>query len=190
MTLPMRPYAKHPATYADVEAAPDGMVAELLDRALYLHPRPAAPHGRVVFRLGAALADPFDPPDDDPDGWWFAAEPELRLGEHVVVPDLAGWRRARMPVYPRDPAFTMAPDWICEVLSPSTAAIDRGRKRSLYAEQGVGHLWLIDPEARTLEVFKLDAGRWILAAVDTGEASIAAPPFEAAAIDLARLWTP
>jgi hypothetical protein len=82
-------------------------------------------------------------------------EPELHFGEHVVVPDLAGWRRERMRAMPRQAFFTLAPDWVCEVLSPSTERADRGRKLRIYAEAGVAHVWFLKPADRTLEVLRL-----------------------------------
>jgi Uma2 family endonuclease len=116
-------------------------------------------------------------------------EPEMHLAGHVLVPDLAGWRRERMPELPTDKAyFDLTPDWVCEVLSPSTAALDRGAKRRIYCEQGVSHLWLVDPDVRTLEVFSLDGSSYRLLDVSSGDALIRAVPFDAIEIELGALW--
>ncbi len=181
--------AKRGATYDDVLAAPENAVAEVLFGVLHTHPRPAARHTRASSRLGTELGGPFDRGRGGPGGWVLLDEPELHLGADILVPDLAGWRRERMPVFPHDAVyFTLAPDWICEVLSPSTAKIDRSDKLTIYAREGVGHAWLLDPVARTLEVFRLEGGRWVLHGVHGDEAPVRAEPFDALALDLASLW--
>ncbi len=179
---------KRPATYQDVLDAPPHMVAQIVDGALHLHPRPASRHALAAAALHAKIGAPFGFGDGGPGGWWIVFEPELHLGEDVLVPDLAGWRRERMPAFPDVAAFELAPDWICEVLSPSTRALDLTSKRRLYADHGVQHLWLVDPDARTLEAFALDAGRWVLAASVAGEGPVSWPPFEALSFDLRALW--
>ena len=123
-----------------------------------------------------------------PGGWWILLEPELHFGEDVLVPDLAGWRRERMPAFPNVAAFELAPDWVCEVVSPSTARIDRGRKLGVYARENVPYLWFVDPLARTLEVFRLDAGRWVVVEVHEGARVLRAEPFDAVELDTARWW--
>ena len=143
------------ATYDDVLNAPDNKVAEILDGELFLSPRPAPRHALATSRLLSFLGDPFDQGRGGPGGWWILVEPELHFGKHVVVPDIAGWRRERMPSVPDVAWLALAPDWICEVLSPSTARIDRARKLRIYAEAGVAHAWLVDPIQRTIEVFQL-----------------------------------
>jgi Uma2 family endonuclease len=115
-------------------------------------------------------------------------EPELHLGGEVLVPDLAGWRRERMPELPEEVGITLAPDWVCEVLSPSTVAIDRGRKMGSYAREGVRHLWLVDPGVQSLEVYRLENGRWSLLGTHLGEVTVHAEPFEALGLELGRLW--
>jgi hypothetical protein len=183
-----RTTAPHPATYADVLAAPPHMVAEVVRGALHLHPRPAMPHARAASALGARVGGPFDFNGDGPGGWWIVYEPELHLGDDIVVPDLAGWRRERMPRFPRTAFVTQAPDWVCEVLSPSTRGLDVGPKRAIYREHGVGHLWLVDPDARSLEVFGLRDGAWVEVGTLVGEGEVRMPPFEAAAFPLVALW--
>ena len=177
-----------PATYQDVLDAPPNMVAEVLHGALYTHPRPAIPHARASSALGVQLGGPFDYGRGGPGGWWIVDEPELHLGDDIVVPDLAGWRRTRMPELPDTAYCELAPDWACEVLSPATRALDRGAKQRIYAREGAGHLWFVDPDAQTLEAFELREGRWVLLGGRTGNASISLPPFEATRFDLSDLW--
>jgi len=116
------------------------------------------------------------------------SEPELHLGNDVVVPDLAGWRRERLSRVPNEPYFSLAPDWLCETPSPSTARIDRTHKLAIYAREGVRHVWLVDPLARTLEVLALEGGRWMIAETHAGGDVVRAAPFAAVEIELARLW--
>ena len=176
------------ATYEDVLRAPRHKVAEVVEGILHTSPRPAPRHARASSGLGASIAPPFDYGRGGPGGWWIIDEPELHLGDDIVVPDLAGWRRERMPVFPGTAYFSLAPDWVCEVLSPSTRALDQGQKRTIYAREGVGHLWFVDPDARTLEVFQLSDDRWVLLETLTGNASVSLPPFDAVAFSLGDLW--
>lgn len=169
---------------------PENLVAEIIDGELVTSPRPASPHARAAFVLGGD-AGRFDGPpgeDDAPGGWWILFEPELHLGDDVLVPDLAGWRRERMPSMPNVVGFTLVPDWVCEVISPSTGRIDRSRKMGIYARNGVGHLWFVDPLARTLEVYRLDAGRWIVESTHGGDERVRAVPFDAVELAIARWW--
>lgn len=175
------------ATYEDVLNAPENKVAEILDGELVLSPRPAPRHSVASSRLGGIL-QPFDDGPGGPGGWWMLDEPELHFGEHVVVPDIAGWRRERMPVLPDEAYFTLAPDWVCEVLSPSTNKYDRSRKLRIYAEAGVAHAWLVDPVERTLEVLRLKDGVWTIVGVCVDSDVVRIHPFEAIQIELARLW--
>ena len=183
--------AKRYATYEDLEAVPDTKVAELIEGDLYVSPRPASPHARTASSLGSSLHGAFDGPPggaDRPGGWWILFEPELHFGKNVLVPDLAGWRHERMPRIPNVAAFTLAPDWVCEVVSPSTGVLDRGRKMTVYAREGVAHLWIIDPITRTLEVYRLEDGRWIVAATHGGDDSVRAEPFDAVTLEPSRWW--
>ncbi len=182
---------KRRATYEDLAKVPDTMVAEIIDGELIATPRPASPHARATSMLARDLGPPFDRPPGDPTGpggWWLLFEPELHLGDDVLVPDYAGWRRERMPVLANVAAFTQAPDWLCEVVSPTTSAIDRGRKMRIYAREQVRHLWLIDPLARTLEVYRLEDGRWVVASTHGGTVAVRAEPFDAVELHLARWW--
>ena len=176
------------ATYQDVLDAPPHRVAEIVDGVLYTQPRPASPHALATSSLGSDLSGPFQFGRGGPGGWWIIDEPELHLGEDILVPDLAGWRRERMPDYPDVAYFTLAPDWACEVLSASTRKIDLHGKRPIYAREGVGHLWLVDPVDRTLEAFKLRDGQWVLLATAKDDDPVQVRPFEAITFSLADLW--
>ena len=180
--------ARSPATYQDVLDAPPHLVAELVGGALYLHPRPAFPHALAGSSLGVELGGPFQKGRGGPGGWWIIDEPELHLGPDVLVPDLAGWRRERMPTFPDAPWSDLAPDWLCEVLSPGTRRLDLTDKRRIYADHGVAHLWLIDPKPRTFEAFALQGGRWVLIAALKDDDEVSVPPFEAIAFPLSALW--
>ncbi len=177
------------ATYEDVLAAPRHVVAEVLFGVLHTNPRPAASHARAASRLGGELDGPFDRGRGGPGGWILLDEPELHLGEDIVVPDLAGWRRERMPKFPYEAAyFTLAPDWICEVLSASTAKIDRGDKLEIDGREGVRHAWLLDPVDKTLEVLRLESGRWTRLGFHKDDAAVRAEPFDAIELVLSSLW--
>lgn len=182
-----------PATYDDLRHLPEHVVGELLGGELFATPRPAPPHARAASVIGADVNGPFDRPPGGPGGpggWWIVDEPEIRLHGDVVVPDLAGWRRERMPKLPGTAAFEVAPDWVCEVISPSTARFDRTRKMPIYARESVAHLWVVDPLARSLEVFRLEGGRWILASLFGEDAPerIRAEPFESIELECWRWW--
>lgn len=176
------------ATYQDVLDAPPHRVAEIIDGTLHTHPRPATRHAWASTGLTEIIGPPFNRGRGGPGGWWIVDEPELHVGEDILVPDLAGWRRTRMPEYPDTAYFTLAPDWVCEVLSPSTRAFDQGEKRAVYAREGVGHLWFVDPDVRTLEAFELRDGHWVLLDTPTGGASVSLPPFDAISFGLGDLW--
>jgi Uma2 family endonuclease len=182
------PTVRRPATYQDVVDAPPTMVAELIEGALHLHPRPAPRHARASSSLGDELMSPFDKARGGPGGWWILDEPELHLGHDVVVPDLAGWRRERMPALPETAWFELVPDWTCEVLSPGTRALDLTDKRRLYAVAGAGFLWFVDPLARTFEAFALRDGAWTLIAALKEDEEVRVAPFDAIAFSLAVLW--
>ncbi len=168
-----------PEVEAAYQNAPDHLVAEILHGIVVMSPRPAPRHTRLLYRLGVLLFEPFEGGHGGPGGWVFVPEPELHLGQRPdkMEPDLAGWQLARLPQLPTQAALTLAPDWVCEVLSPSTEAVDRGVKMPLYASHGVRHAWLLDPLERSLEGF-----------LARGEERVRAEPFEALDLDLARLW--
>ncbi|WP_333834667.1 Uma2 family endonuclease [Rubrimonas sp.] len=168
--------------------APPTMVAEIIRGALHLQPRPAMPHAFAGSALGVKIGGPFHFDESGPGGWWIVDEPELHLGDEVVVPDLAGWRRERMPRFPKGAYVTLTPDWVCEILSPSTRRLDVGPKRAMYREHGVGWLWLVDPDARTLEAFALRDGAWVEIGTLTDADEVRMPPFDAISFPLSALW--
>jgi len=186
--VPRVPPFERPATYEDLVKLPDHLVAEIIDGELHASPRPAPRHAVAYARATGLLGSAFDSGRTGPGGWWILAEPELHLGRDVLVPDLAGWRRTRMPRVPETAYFPLAPDWICEVLSPSTASLDRTKKLAIYAREGVGHAWLIDPIARTLEILRLEAGRWTIIVTHAGEAAVRAESFDAIEFTLGEFW--
>ena len=187
---------KRRATYEDLMQVPDTRVAEILDGELFVSPRPASPHAWATSAIGALVhsdchgdGDPLAPAR--PGGWWIVDEPELHFTEDVLVPDIVGWRRERMPSFPRVPYFTLAPDWVCEVVSPSTGRIDRSRKMRIYGREGVAHLWLVDPLLRTIEGYRRNDGAlWIVDGVWDGDQRVRVAPFAEVELPLARFWPP
>ncbi len=181
---------KRRATYADLLKVPDRFVAEIIHGKLYTTPRPAPRHAQAETSLAGSLHGPFQNGLGGPGGWWILLEPELHLlgGDEVLVPDLAGWRTERMPALPETAFFETVPDWICEVLSPTTAALDRSEKIPIYAEAGVHHAWLVDPLLQTLEVLRREGARWFLVTTFRGEAQVRAEPFDAIALDLPLIF--
>jgi Uma2 family endonuclease len=175
------------SVYEARERLPEHVVSEVIGGELYVSPQPTQPHIRAAYRLGLLLG-PFDMGREGLGGWLIRPEPELHLRADILVPDLAGWRRERLPAMPQGVAVTVAPDWVCEVLSPSTERLDRGRKMAIYAREGVKHLWLMDPRIQSLEVHRLEAGGWARLSVHSGNAVVRAEPFEALALELAPLW--
>jgi Uma2 family endonuclease len=184
----METTAERMATYEDLLQVPEHLVAEILNDRLVTHPRPAPKHAVVASHLGVDVGGPFDRGRGGPGGWWVLDEPELHLGPDVLVPDLAGWRRERMPTLPETPWFETVPDWVCEILSPSTAKDDRVVKMPLYARESIPYLWLVDPDLRTLEVYALDKGHWSLLGAHQNEDRVSAAPFDAIELELAGLW--
>lgn len=178
------------ATYEDVLAAPAEVVAELIYGALHTHPRPAPRHAMATTALGAEVHSLFQRGRGGPGGWIILFEPELHLGAEpdVLVPDIAGWRREHMPDVPDTAYFTMAPDWVCEVLSPSTQALDRGAKMDIYKREGVAHVWLVDPLARTLEAYRHSDAGWVRPGAWHGDVEVRVEPFATMAIDLKAMW--
>jgi Uma2 family endonuclease len=179
---------KRRATYEDLLAVPDHKVAELINGELVVHARPGAPHAVAASVLGGELTGPFHVGRNGPGGWVILDEPELHLHGNVLVPDLAGWHRSRMPEVPDVAAFELSPEWICEVLSPSTKASDRADKLPIYAREKVVNVWFLDPLARTLEVLRLDGETYRIVATWRDEAKVRAEPFDAIELELAVLW--
>lgn len=176
------------ATYADLLRLPENVVGEIVDGELIVSPRPAPRHALAASTLGVELGPFSRNRGGGPGGWIILDEPELHLDRHVLVPDLAGWRRERMPALPETPWFAIVPDWVCEILSPSTAVADRTRKQEIYREQGVSWLWFVEPTTRTIEVFHRAEGHWIMAGAFGGDGEACMPPFEAVPVDIGALW--
>jgi Uma2 family endonuclease len=202
------------ATYQDVLDAPEHMVAEIFDGELVLAPRPAGPHSRVHSLVMTDIGSPFDRGRNGPGGWIILIEPELHLDADICVPDVAGWRRERLPVVPQDAYFTLPPNWVCEVLSASTEKYDRGKKLRIYARAGIQYAWFVSPRTRMLEVMRRhedapshtktasppgnaapaprqDAGdpvHWLTIAVHTDDEIVRAEPFDAIELDLGAWW--
>ena len=175
--------------YDAIELLPSGVTGELVNGQLYAHPRPSARHGFSTSNLGADLVNPFSRGRGGPGGWWIIDEPEVHLvlNQEVCVPDIGGWVRERTPSLPEDQRFAVVPDWVCEVLSPSTESFDRQIKMPQYAKYGVRFAWLIDPIAKVLEAYELRGVDWVALPVDWSRNNTTRiPPFDA--IDLFAPW--
>jgi Uma2 family endonuclease len=179
---------RRPATYQDLLRLPENVVGEIVNGDLVVSPRPAPAHARASSSLTISIGGPFDHGRDGPGGWVILDEPELHLGPHVLVPDLSGWRRERMPALPTTAWFEVPPDWVCEVLSASTAIIDRTQKQDIYRQQGIPWLWFVDPSARVIEVLSNAKDGWLVVGSFGGSTKARIPPFDAVAIDLSALW--
>jgi len=164
------------------------MDGELIGGTLYKRSRPLAEHALARAEIEYELRGAFVRGRDGPGGWHIVSEPELHLDDDILVPDLAGWRLETMPVYPKEAFFDIAPDWVCEVLSPETRQVDSGPKLDIYAREAVSHVWFVDPHARTLEAFELDNGRWILLAKRADDAPVCVSPFDAISFPLNVVW--
>lgn len=187
--LHMPEAAKREATYTDLYGVPEGAVGEIINGELIVTPRPSRMHGFSAYALGGELLPPYQfGRGGGPGGWVIIGEPEIKFGENYLVPDIAGWRRERFPQSEETNWISVPPDWITEILSPSTVRVDRIKKMAIYAEHGVSYLWLIDPIAKTLEVFRLEAGGWLLRSVFGESDEVRVEPFADTEIDLKNLW--
>jgi Uma2 family endonuclease len=181
--------ARRGARYEDLLALPENVIGQIVFGVLHAQPRPTPRHAQAASTLGEELGPPFKRGRGGPGGWIILDEPELHLGPHVLVPDLVGWRRERMPELPVDkPYFELSPDWVCEVLSPSTASLDRGDKLKVYGAFAVRHVWFVDPEARTLEILEHDPKGYRVIEVFSGDTKVRAIPFDAIELELGALW--
>ena len=176
------------ATYADLEAVPEHLVAEIIDGVLRTHPRPSPRHGATASSLGGILTASFQRSHDGPGDWVFFVEPEIKFDGDILVPDIAGWRRERLTTYPEKNYFTVSPDWVCEILSGSTEKRDRTLKMRIYGDAAIPHMWLIDPRLQILEAFENDNGRWKKIGAWNSDDQVRAPPFDAISFSLADLW--
>ncbi len=176
--------------YEALEALPEGVTGEIIHGQLYAQPRPSGRHMAASSNLGAELIFPYGRGRGGPGGWWIIDEPEIHFlrDTEILVPDLAGWRRERMPEPPEDQRFEVVPDWVCEVLSPATASKDREVKMPVYAGYGVACAWIVDPRERTLEAYRLQDGGWELLAAFGGKDAVDAAPFPEANFRVADLW--
>lgn len=180
--------ALKPACYEDIVNLPENIVGEIMNGQLETHPRPTPKHALAAGSIGDELISPFQKGNNGPGGWWILPEPECHLKEQVLVPDLAGWRKKRMPTLPETAWFDIVPDWVCEILSPSTSRIDRIVKMPIYAELEVNYLWLIDPVLQTLEAFELKNKHWVLMGSFADNTTLSIAPFAEHTFSLSVLW--
>jgi Uma2 family endonuclease len=177
------------ATYEDLFNIPENMTGEIIDGELHVTPRPSRDHVHSATSLGGEIVPLYQFGRGGPGGWIILVEPEIMFGDDLLVPDLAGWKRERFPVEEPHNWISVSPDWVCELLSPGTMRKDRVHKMRIYALRGVPHLWLIDPTAKSLEVFQLDdSGRWIVLGVYFEDDKVCAEPFSRLEFDLSNLW--
>jgi Uma2 family endonuclease len=181
--------AKKKATYDDLYSIPEDMTGQIIDGELIVTPRPSLEHSLASSCLGAELVPPYyHGRSGGPGGWVILDEPEIKFAESILVPDLVGWRKERFAGLKQANWISIVPDWICEVLSPGTLRLDRVKKMALYGQHGVQHSWLIDPLAKTLEIFRLESGRWVLLGAFSEGDRVRAEPFQEIEIDLSVLW--
>lgn len=176
------------ATYEDLLSVPENLVAEIIAGELITSPRPSMRHAQASSKVGMRIGGPFCDGIGGPGGWWILDEPELHLQGDVLVPDLAGWRKDLVPKLPTDSHCKIPPNWVCEILSPGTAGLDRVKKMPIYLREKVDHVWLIDPVTKTLEVFQRNDSHWIALSSYIGNDLIRAAPFDAIEFDLGSLW--
>lgn len=179
---------KKKATYEDLLSLPDNVTGEIIDGELVVTPRPSRKHAKAAFALSGELAPPYDFGRGGPGGWVLLIEPEVRLGEHTVVPDLAGWKKETFPVTEDSNWISVAPDWVCEILSPRTLRTDRVGKMGIYREHSVRHVWLLDPSNKTLEVFGLQSGAWMVLGFYVEDDKVRAEPFSEIEIAMENFW--
>lgn len=180
--------AKRYATYEDLYTIPENAIGEIIEGDLYTHPRPARGHVWISSRLGHKIGPPYDFGDGGPGGWVILDEPEIGLGGSILVPDLTGWRKERFPREEETNWISVAPDWVCEILSPSTVQVDLIRKMPIYAESDVKYAWIIDPALKTLNAFRNESGKWIPIGSFKVDEHVQVEPFHEIAINLADLW--
>ena len=181
--------AKNKAVYKDLFDLPENMIGEIIDGELHVTPRPSVRHARVASFLSGEIIPPYQlGRGGGPGGWVILAEMEIMLGEHLLVPDFAGWRKERFPGVLKENWISVEPDWICEILSPGTMRVDKVLKMRVYAQYEIRYLWLIDPSARTLDVFRLSSGRWTLLETYVEDDKVRAEPFQEIEIELGNFW--
>jgi Uma2 family endonuclease len=189
MFSPLRRDLGRPATLADLEALPPHLKGEIIDGELYVQPRPRAAHANVEGGIVEDLRGPYHRGLGGPGGWWILPEPGIEApGSPEFSPDVAGWRRERMPKLPEGAPIRVVPDWICEVLSPTTRGYDQVTKRRFYPRIGVEWLWYVDVEARSVTVSRLAGEKWIEVAVHGDDEKVRLEPFASVEIELASWW--
>ncbi len=182
---------RRPAGWQEILDAPEGVKAEVIGGELILSPRPRPAHGRGQAALAVNVSGPFDLGRGGPGGWWILIEPDVLFGDHdIVSPDFVGWRRYRLPVLPDEAPVAVVPNWVCEILSPSTACRDRTIKSDLYLEAGVPYYWLLDMDQRTLEAYEAQAGRWVRLGAWTDGDIVRIAPFDAIELEVGTLFPP
>jgi len=186
----MQPACK-PTLYEQLEQLPEGLTGEILNGQLHAQPRPTGPHAHAETELSIDIGNAYGHGRGGPGGWWIIIEPEIHFitDAEVTVPDLAGWRKERMPQIPEGHRFEVVPDWVCEVLSPSTESKDRHIKMPIYAHYGVVYAWLVDPKQRSLEAYALDGSQWLLLGEASGNDAIAVAPYDALKLEPSNLWS-
>jgi Uma2 family endonuclease len=190
MSTTTKPSIK-PPTLADLDALPAGIVGEIIEGVLYTMTKPRARHQRTTTRIGSGVGDPFDIGRGGPGGWWIIAEPGIELpNTPEIAPDVAGWRRDRMPELPVNESIRVVPDWVCEILSPTTRRHDLEVKRPYYAKVGVSYHWLVDIEARVLTAHQLESSDWRIIGTYSDETEARIPPFDAVPLNVASWWPP
>lgn len=190
MILTQETSTRRPATLLDLDNLPEDVFGEIIDGELQVHPRPDEPHAKAAFELTLTLGNAFHRGITGPGGWVLRAEPRILFGAQTTLsPDLAGWRQERYAALRKGP-LQITPDWVCEILSPSTARYDRVHKLPIYARNGVQHAWVIDPVLRTLDVLRLESGSWVIVGIHERNDKVRAEPFGEIEIDLTQIWGP
>jgi Uma2 family endonuclease len=180
--------ARKEATYEDLFDIPENMTGEIIDGELIVTPRPSRKHTSAASSLGFEIGPPYQLGRGGPGGWIIILEPEIALGGSILVPDLAGWKQERFPESEETNWISVAPDWICEILSPSTLRLDKIKKMPIYAQHGVAYFWVIDPTSRTLDVYRLESGKWMVLGAFIQDDKVRAEPFQEIELDLGNLW--
>ncbi len=180
--------AKRKAVYEDLFSIPEEMTAEIISGELVITPRPSRKHTSASSSLGFLIGPAYQLGRGGPGGWVIILEPEIGLEGDILVPDLAGWKMERYPGDEPHNWISVVPDWVCEVISPNTLKRDRMLKMSIYAQNGVPYSWLIDPTMKTLDVFRLEGGEWVVAGLYAEDAAVRAEPFSEITINLSDIW--
>jgi Uma2 family endonuclease len=192
MTPPKQADPTRLPTLADLDALPPGIVGEIIEGVLYTMTKPRMPHQLIGLEIGSDLLGPFAKGRGGPGGWWIVANPGIERPDNTleISPDVGGWCRERMPKAPHKRAIRVVPDWVCEILSPTTRHHDLVDKMPYYAKIGVPYAWLVDLEARTVIVHRLEAGRWVTLGYYSDETDARIEPFEAVPLNVAGWWLP